>query len=271
MPNSPDQQIRGEFAVQNTDQSLASLGRAEAHPQSEHSQRGRYETIPIYNFNASGPLTWDWTNPITGLHDFASHYEPQGELAQERQNQNLATNDFSIPDPGIVYENASPTGRLKPFTPPQRPSSAQTGMSTKRKAELESHVGVSRDGGASAKRLNRSHSTSPPTVTTTAPEGHQPPPLTSSKSVDSASQVDSSTITEAQRRKRLHKGTGPQGRIIDVSQPRRVPESIGPNILPAGKVFPIQIATELFRLSGASISSDGEHESIHVFHHYPAN
>lgn len=30
-----------------------------------------------------------------------------------------------------------------------------------------------------------------------------------------------------------------------------------PHILPHEKVFPIQIGTELFRLSGASISSDG--------------
>jgi hypothetical protein len=30
-----------------------------------------------------------------------------------------------------------------------------------------------------------------------------------------------------------------------------------PNILPHEKVFPIQIGSELFRLSGASISSDG--------------
>lgn len=32
-----------------------------------------------------------------------------------------------------------------------------------------------------------------------------------------------------------------------------------PNILPHEKVFPIQIGSDLFRLSGASISSDGKH------------
>jgi len=30
-------------------------------------------------------------------------------------------------------------------------------------------------------------------------------------------------------------------------------------VLPAGRVFPIQIGSELFRLSGASISSDGQY------------
>jgi len=47
--------------------------------------------------------------------------------------------------------------------------------------------------------------------------------------------------------------------VIDVSKPRKVVEmSGGSDTLPAGKVFPIQIGSELFRLSGASISSDGK-------------
>ena len=41
-----------------------------------------------------------------------------------------------------------------------------------------------------------------------------------------------------------------------VQQPRKWNTDI-PNILPHERVFPIQIGSELFRLSGASISSDG--------------
>ena len=41
-----------------------------------------------------------------------------------------------------------------------------------------------------------------------------------------------------------------------VVQPRQMNTDI-PNILPHERVFPIQIGSELFRLSGASISSDG--------------
>lgn len=37
-----------------------------------------------------------------------------------------------------------------------------------------------------------------------------------------------------------------------------------PDILPHEKVFPIQIGSDLFRLSGASISSDGKHFSLFV-------
>jgi hypothetical protein len=40
-------------------------------------------------------------------------------------------------------------------------------------------------------------------------------------------------------------------------QPRKLQPDI-PHILPHEKVFPIQIGSELFRLSGASISSDGQ-------------
>lgn len=39
--------------------------------------------------------------------------------------------------------------------------------------------------------------------------------------------------------------------------PQRVGNVDIPHILPHEKVFPIQIGSELFRLSGASISSDG--------------
>lgn len=35
-----------------------------------------------------------------------------------------------------------------------------------------------------------------------------------------------------------------------------------PHILPHERVFPIQIGTELFKLSGASISSDGECDCV---------
>ena len=42
--------------------------------------------------------------------------------------------------------------------------------------------------------------------------------------------------------------------------------SLGSNpTLPAGKVFPIQIGSELFKLSGASISSDGKNNEVPMF------
>ena len=44
--------------------------------------------------------------------------------------------------------------------------------------------------------------------------------------------------------------------IVRQANPRKQNTDI-PIILPHEKVFPIQIGTELFRLSGASLSSDG--------------
>lgn len=45
-----------------------------------------------------------------------------------------------------------------------------------------------------------------------------------------------------------------------LTQARKIPELPKfSSVLPAGKVFPIQIGSELFRLSGASISSDGQY------------
>lgn len=55
---------------------------------------------------------------------------------------------------------------------------------------------------------------------------------------------------------------GPSGRMADPPGILRNPEARKlntdiPKCLPHEKVFPIQIGTELFRLSGASLSSDG--------------
>ena len=44
--------------------------------------------------------------------------------------------------------------------------------------------------------------------------------------------------------------------IADHAPPRKWSHNI-PKILPHERVFPVQIGTELFKLSGASISSDG--------------
>jgi hypothetical protein len=52
-----------------------------------------------------------------------------------------------------------------------------------------------------------------------------------------------------------------QKETVDLTKDRRIVEisSKLTTVLPAGKVFPIQIGSELFRLSGASISSDGQY------------
>ncbi|KAF1950029.1 hypothetical protein CC80DRAFT_483394 [Byssothecium circinans] len=245
---------------------------------------------PYSNYGFSpGAVTWDWGSTV----DFPDYYEPQGELVQELQNQNIPTNEFSMPmpvtNPEIAYQspqqfaNAPPTIVQNPLSPPPKPPqrpSIQTGMAAKRKADSEPRSAVSRTGSVPAvpeqrpaKRPNipRSPSsasaTSPVVATATASESHHPPSLTASSSAPEATETaPPNTSAEIQKRKETSKGTGPQGRVIDVSRPRRVVESAGGgDVLPAGKVFPIQIGSELFRLSGASISSDAPSYFSHFF------
>lgn len=238
-----------------------------------------------FGFNPSGPMSWDWTSSLD-FTDFTNHYEPQGELVNELQNQNVTTNDFSIPLPITTADGAfqpaqQPQAALPvpanvhtplspPPKPPQRPV-VQTGM--KRKAESEPGSATSQNNNFPTeahpnvtKRQTKSRQSSETSLTSPviAPstEARQSP-MAQTVVAQEPSEPTPKTNTEVEKKKEQSKGTGPQGRVIDVSKPRRVAESPGAaDMLPAGKVFPIQIGSELFRLSGASISSDGKHHQI---------
>jgi hypothetical protein len=227
-------------------------------------------------FSPSAPSGWDWTSSID-FSEFTNQYEPQGERAHEYQSHKTTTNDFSTPLPVTTGEaayhafqqnqSATPTPNAtqtqNPLSPPpprpqQQKPAVQTGM--KRKLDSEPGSAVSQAGSAAAenasKRQHKSRqssdasASSPPTARAAAP----PAPS------EAASRPTAHDGTQTGRRKEQSKGTGPQGRVIDVATPRRVPGSPGGlDTLPAGKVFPIQIGSELFRLSGASLSSDGKH------------
>jgi hypothetical protein len=242
--------------------------------------------FPAFNFSSSAPAGWDWTSSLD-FADFTTHYEPQGELAQEFQSQTNPTNDFSIPLPVTTADSAYPAFQqppsasstpnatqaqipLSPPPPPPRPQqqqqqkqqrpAIQTGM--KRKLDSEPSSAVSQTGATAAenpaKRPNKSRQSSDASATSpTIPTARAAaPPAPSEAGPQSASREN----TQIERRKEQSKGTGPQGRVIDVSTPRKIQDSPeGLDMLPAGKVFPIQIGSELFRLSGASLSSDGKH------------
>jgi hypothetical protein len=241
--------------------------------------------FPSYDFNHAGP--WDWNNSV-GFSEFGNQYEPQGELVQEVQNQGVA-NDFSIPLPVPTQDSAyrsplpSPAVALAPSQnplspppkPPQKPS-IQTGM--KRKAGSEPNSAISQTASSStetplkpAKRPNKSRTSSDasatsPTVAVAATSDARPSQATASASApqDTDTAQQPKTDNEGQKRREHTRGTGPQGRSIDLTKVRKIAESPGADILPAGKVFPIQIGSELFRLSGASLSSDGKHLIGHI-------
>ncbi|KAF2799656.1 hypothetical protein K505DRAFT_320980 [Melanomma pulvis-pyrius CBS 109.77] len=260
-------------------------------PQSSVPPQASQSQFPGYSFSPGGPLVWDWNNSLE-FPDFTNHYEPQGELVQELQTQSGRANDFIIPLPVVntdtVYHSPQPlqsapsTTAQNPLSPPpkppQRPANLQTGM--KRKAESEPNSAVSQPTSVAGelqqnppKRVNKSRSSSSasiasPAVATAADARRSsmtqttiPPAAT-----EAAPAATSSTNNEGPRRKEASKGTGPQGRVIDVSKPRKIVESpAGHDTLPAGKVFPIQIGSELFRLSGASISSDEHPHTSPIF------
>jgi hypothetical protein len=233
-----------------------------------------------YGFSPGGPLAWDWANAID-FAEYTPHYEPQGELVQELQTQRTPNNDFSIPLPvaptDTPYQSPPQPSSVQsavlqnPLSPPPKPTqrlSVQTGM--KRKADSEPNAGIQAANGPveenPAKRQSKSRAssitsmTSPVRAAAAAPESRAPPALSASMTAPAVLESPAQLNSEAQKRKDPSKGTGPQGRVIDVSTPRRIVESRGgADTLPSGKVFPVQIGSELFRLSGASLSSDGEH------------
>jgi hypothetical protein len=237
-----------------------------------------------YGYNNSMPMGWDWTNSLD-FTEFTTQYEPQGELVDELQHP-VTVNDFSIPLPvttsDVIFNQAAHASTVTtpnpllahnplspPPKPPQRPV-VQTGM--KRKADPEPDSAVSQSAGnvteaqqnqSKRRTLSRQSSTTslPSPVIAESADAHQSP-VTQTATAQASSEPTPQASTEVARKKEQSKGTGPQGRVIDVSKPRRVVESPGgADMLPAGKVFPIQIGSELFRLSGASISSDGKHGS----------
>ncbi|KAH6078135.1 hypothetical protein HBI65_226400 [Parastagonospora nodorum] len=241
-----------------------------------------------YGYNNSMPLGWDWTNSID-FSDFTAQYEPQGELVEELQHP-VTANDFNIPLPFATTDaNFDPTAHAPAITtpnpllthhtishapeaPPQRPV-VQTGMKRKANSEPDSAVSQTASNATEtqhnpSKRQNRSRrssSTSSPLPDVAESADARQSPATQASVVQPSSEPAPQVDTEP-RKKEQSKGTGPQGRVIDVSKPRRVAESPGGmELLPAGKVFPIQIGSELFRLSGASITSDAPSYFSHFF------
>jgi hypothetical protein len=277
------------FGQYDADQSTNAPGAAEnVLPAHLHDPSMRYQAFGInqqqqqvagqyagYGFSPSAQLGWDWTNSID-FSDFGAQYEPQGELVEEQQ-QAITANDFSIPLPVTAVDSAFQTARASntvtpspanaqsvlspPPKPPQRPV-VQTGLKRKAESELDSAVSTEPQPNH-AKRHNKSRQSSTSSLASPAIAEHteaRPSPMAQTTIARTVSEPTPQGNTELPKRKEQSKGTGPQGRVIDVSKPRRVVESPGgPDMLPAGKVFPIQIGSELFRLSGASISSDGKH------------
>ncbi|KAK8210747.1 hypothetical protein IWZ01DRAFT_541735 [Phyllosticta capitalensis] len=245
---------------------------------------------------------WDLERAID-FTDVARFYEPIGELARERITE---AQDYNIPQPvrasttpGIgpsrqptapeplgfpfLLESLSSVSEFTPPTPRAPISQQARRTSMKRKAGFESTPEE-----ATAQTLQF-----PPDPSMQAPAAKRPEIQRSSKS-RSSSLVDDPIVTAAPALAPQASSVAtaspetsvsqPSGQAAATSEPsapsgeqpgqqrsRKIAE-LGANysaVLPAGKVFPVQIGPELFRLSGASISSDGEAPSY--FSHFFAD
>lgn len=208
------------------------------------------------------PAFIDWDSDLDLIGESNSYYyEPQGELLRVEQLEHEQSRDeFSIPHvvegSGIKWNVEAPTADEDGFVVPQRPSAGlQVHASNKRKSPSEG-AGASRQ--PDPKRSSRmmsdtSEGTSPPAEPATTSSNARP-------QAGPAGRLRSQTETNEARTRSSFPGVaggrpghGPAGLRRTLTDP-----SI-PMVLPARKVFPIQIGDKLFRLSGASISSDGEY------------
>ena len=178
------------------------------------------------------------------------YYEPQGELRQEHQFHRSTATDFSIPHvvPGGSTDcqpaNERPGESAKrTLAPPRPPPGTATPLAgTKRKSISEQGApGPSEE--ASRKRQS--------VAMVAQVEGASP----------SVMGADETLETPRADMQRSAPNANPQSRRRGSKPTERPPEPIRTQsssamALPARKVFPIQIGDKLFRLSGASISSD---------------
>lgn len=183
---------------------------------------------------------------------------------------------------GTATHQQQPPG---PPPPPPRQMSTQSGQSQtslKRKSETDTSAlpPAGDDTTPSSKRPARARTGS--TATAPSNTGDRKPMATRSQSAINAAQPVLTIQTSDDNNNADNTSSAPgsarpaaneAGNISPTTErpsgrdkSRKVVESPSKfsNILPAGKVFPIQIGSELFRLSGASISSDGEYNFLHL-------
>jgi hypothetical protein len=238
---TPNQAFQQDQSLFYTDISTAQL---------QHVNSG--QTPSYHSFDTNTQAAWDWRQPVD-LTDLPKPPETQVKVAHKLNDRESFASHFNIPS------------SINPLLPPPRPLPQrpvmQTGMKRKSDSELSAAAQQStyeQNNPSKRRAMSRaSSSASQSSPTPTVLADTQPSPAAPTN-IAQAGQPIPYGSGGAQRRGGASKGTGPQGREIDVSEPRKVVESSAAgDLLPAGRVFPIQIGSALFRLSGASLCSDG--------------
>lgn len=219
----------------------------------QKQKQNDYSQIPPRNAGHKPPSStavWDWEPDFDHLDEPNTYYyEPQGELLRVEQHEHSQSRDeFSIPHAvegtGITVNVDPPVADEEGFVVPQRPSSTNAAARAGNKRK-------SSEGGGSRSRPDPKR---PSRAMSDATEGASPPTENASTSSHVRTQPGSAGRLRSQTDvsdARFAGGRPGLGR-------RTLTDPSIPMVLPARKVFPIQIGDKLFRLSGASISSDGE-------------
>ncbi|KAK6439840.1 hypothetical protein LTR95_003935 [Oleoguttula sp. CCFEE 5521] len=189
--------------------------------------------------------TWNWKSPsIASAAPSTYIYEPQGELLTSSNQPAGSVREFHGPDvlPIISATKRKASGNLLERALSSSsvltvPTSVSSASGTKRKVNADSSLTAV----DSRTDLKRSH---------TVPEGSE----------RTKTSHMGSTSPRAARARPSAPSRGPSYETPGSNADRALPDATTPIFLPTRKVFPIQIGDRLFRLSGASISSDGEAE-----------
>ncbi|KAF2756968.1 hypothetical protein EJ05DRAFT_422116, partial [Pseudovirgaria hyperparasitica] len=242
-----------------------------------------------YPYQHKAPMSYDWDGTVdyTGISEY---YEPQGELVQDQegvtQAEGFPGHDFDIPylatTPELAQSSVSATpasqqqlSPLRASRPPQ-PLEQTSNPGMKRKADSTEPTSATTAAAAPIPDLG------PPSKlskTRSTPHTFHSETLAARPSHDETRasvrrrQAEDSALSsedgdaESSQRKGSHSESTQSEKDKAQVKARRIVE--GPNqfnsVLPAGKVFPIQVGSELFRLSGASISSDAPSCFSHFF------
>lgn len=242
---------------------------------SESSKNGRQSSqsnllqIPSEGSGARRPVEtsiWDWETPLESVGESSSYYyEPVGELLHEQRDKQPARSEFSIPH--AVQPSTSPwpfpsaavgtNNNESEFAVPRRPSGVPPSIAGNKRKSLSDREGAGASTQPNQKRASRIMSDSGEEVASPT-DGRPPAHSTRSHSGPSISRQQSDTegsesrnrpaATDSDARSQSGTGTGAHTRTLE--------DPSIPMVLPPRKVFPIQIGDKLFRLSGASISSD---------------
>ena len=204
---------------------------------------------------------WDWDAPCDRMGDSATnfYFEPQGELAHEQRDHRISVTDFKVPSPGYTAGVSQISSDSNQESQPvsRRPSSCETATiaGVKRKAPSDREVAENYSQQSEPKRaylarLISGEDGQTPFDMGAASESNERTgtgSISQDQSRTDAFDARQDSSTAATRAFGVHPGT--QESRHDTSTTMA---------LPARNVFPIQVGDQLFRLSGASISSDGQ-------------